>query len=323
MLRSIGSSFLALGIFATAFGVTPALAGDQPNILIMGEDADKDTVPRHSRVFNRVLNALSSELDEEGFKVYDETAVGMDITNPARVRRTDAELLTVASRIKRPPIDVVVAFQIYATVAKNAYSDIYDLSVRIPGRMLHVGTGKHLGNFEVDFGARDLPPLPVKCNRDCILEHVGKQAKEIAHELGAVLAKKLDKISPARGRDSDQYTSKKRMDDDDDDGARKTVKSSSYRCTGLTTAFSLTFKGFKSREVSEIEEHIVAFKGFDHLRPVKSGSKIIEFWYESCTEIARLNRNLRQMLEFMGLDGQVSQRGNRFNITKIATPKRR
>ncbi|MBT6531040.1 MAG: hypothetical protein HOK99_09005, partial [Betaproteobacteria bacterium] len=42
------------------------------NILIMGEDADSDTVPRNSRVFKRVLSGLSNELHDEGFNVYDE-----------------------------------------------------------------------------------------------------------------------------------------------------------------------------------------------------------------------------------------------------------
>ena len=33
-------------------------AAEKPNKLIMGEDADKDAVPRKSRVFNRVLDVL-------------------------------------------------------------------------------------------------------------------------------------------------------------------------------------------------------------------------------------------------------------------------
>ena len=38
-----------------------ALAGEQPNLLVVGEDADQDTVPRGSRIFNRVLAALTSD----------------------------------------------------------------------------------------------------------------------------------------------------------------------------------------------------------------------------------------------------------------------
>ena len=31
--------------------------GDQPNILVMGEDADRDTVARAARIFKRVFDA--------------------------------------------------------------------------------------------------------------------------------------------------------------------------------------------------------------------------------------------------------------------------
>ncbi len=43
--------------------------------MVFGDDADEDTVPRNSRVFNRVIHALRSQLDDKGFDVYDETAV--------------------------------------------------------------------------------------------------------------------------------------------------------------------------------------------------------------------------------------------------------
>ena len=177
-----------------------ALAGEQPNLLVVGDDADQDTIPRGSRIFNRVLAALTTDMSELGFKVYDETAAGMDITNPGRVRRTDAELISVAQRIPQPPIDAIVAFQIYASVQQNAYSDIKELRVRVLGRMIDVHTAKALGNFEVAVGPRGLKPLPVNCNRDCILEQVGDAATPIAHEVGIVLARKLDELSPVAPR---------------------------------------------------------------------------------------------------------------------------
>ena len=47
--------------------------GDRPNILILGEDADGDSIPRNSRVFKRVESALSLQIQSMGFDVYDET----------------------------------------------------------------------------------------------------------------------------------------------------------------------------------------------------------------------------------------------------------
>src|SRR5712691_6646156 len=143
-------------VFAVLGPRSAAVAGEHPNLLVVSEDADQDTVPRGSRIFNRVLAALTNDMSELGFKVYDETAVGMDITKPGRVRRADAELISIAQRIPQPPIDAIVAYQIYASVQQNAYSDIKELRVRIPGRMIQVQTGKALGNFEVAVGPRGL-----------------------------------------------------------------------------------------------------------------------------------------------------------------------
>ena len=94
MLKTLATG-MAFAIAALSFAPA-AVAQQQPNLLIMGEDADLDSVPRNSRIFNRVLRAIEAEMQAEGFAVYDETAVTMGITDPGRVGRTDAELITVA-----------------------------------------------------------------------------------------------------------------------------------------------------------------------------------------------------------------------------------
>jgi len=88
--------------------------GAQPNILVMGEDADPDTIPRNNQVFKRVLDALANEMNDEGFDVYDETAVTSGDLAQDRIRRTDGEIIDIARSIKRPPIDVAVIYSIYA-----------------------------------------------------------------------------------------------------------------------------------------------------------------------------------------------------------------
>jgi len=307
----------AISVFVTIFVTNPVIAGEQPNILIMGEDADRDTVPRHSRVFNRVLNALVSELSNRGFKVYDETGVGLNMTNPGRVRRTDAELITVARRVQNPPIDVIVSFQIYASATKNAYSDIFDLNIRVAGRMMHVQTSKRLGNFDVAMGPRDLTPLPVKCNRDCILESVGKHAKEIGHEVGNVLAEKLDMISPARQQSTTTGGTSTSND------ATDVVKQPGAGCTGLSTAYTFRFEGFKPDDVTTIEEYLRAFKGFDHMRPTRVNTRTAQYWYETCSDKNRLNRNVRLMIDSMDLKARIAFNGNRLIVTNIPRPATR
>jgi hypothetical protein len=165
--------------------------GEQPNVIIMGEDADKDTVPRNSRVYKRVLDALVNEMNDEGFNVYDETAVTLDDFAQGRVRRTDAEIIDIARSVKRPPIDVAVIYSIYAHGQERGYTN--KLHVRIAGRLLNVRSGRRLGNFEVDM------PEPANvapnCGRNCLLEAVGRAAAALARDLGALVVRKLDDIA--------------------------------------------------------------------------------------------------------------------------------
>lgn len=313
---------LALLVAAGLAWHAPAYAGEQPNLLVVGEDADEDTVPRNSRVFNRVLGALAAEMVQLGFKVYDETAVAMDINPPNRIRRSDAELITVAQRVQQPPIDAIVVFQIYASVQQNPYADIMDLMIRIPGRMIHVQSGQMLGGFEVAFGPKDLPPLPPRCNRDCVLEHIGTQAKQIAHDLGAVLAQKLSMLSPARGSGMPTVTEPAPIAGQPAEGVPPQVARGND-CTGLTTGYTLVFRGFESPEILQVERYLVAFKGYDHHRPVRTQGRYAEYWYETCADVARLDRNIQLMLEQMALMGRTALRGNRIEVDKISQPMTR
>ena len=176
-----------LAIMLSACSSYPAAAGDKPNLLIMGEDADQDTVPRDSRVFRRVLNGLSNQLNDVGFDVYDETAVSLDDFAQGRVRRTDAELIDIGRSISRPPIDVLVLFTIYASAQDVEYTT--KVRTRIEGRLLNVRTGQRLGNFELPSPKEwNAPP---KCSRECILEVIGEDAGILANDIGSVLAEKL------------------------------------------------------------------------------------------------------------------------------------
>ena len=137
-----------------------------------------------------VLDAVVNEMNEEGFRVYDETDVGLDNFGQGRLWRTETEIIDVARSVKRPPIDVAVTYSIYANEQERG--DTNKLHVRIAGRLLNVRSGRRLGNFEVEM------PEPANvapnCGRNCVLEAVGRDARVLARDLGAVLARKLDDV---------------------------------------------------------------------------------------------------------------------------------
>ncbi|AUM13164.1 hypothetical protein [Ketobacter alkanivorans] len=288
ILRTLCASIVALCVLAFS---APLLAGDNPNLLVMGEDGDKDTVPRSSRVFKRVLDALNEEMHNAGFNMYDETAITLGDFAQGRSRRTDAEIIDVARSVRRPPIDVAVIFQIYASAKPLDHTT--KVKVRISGRMLNVKTGQRLGNFEVDT-PQEWNAEP-ECNRECILEVVGNYSKTIAADLGAVLAEKLAW-----------------MVEGDSDGSAATGESQ------LPMAFNLIFDGFTPDDMLSIEEYIVIFSGYKSHRPVYSSARRSEIWYESTIKSAKLNRNLQKMLKELDLSGMVQFAGNTYSVKKIA-----
>jgi hypothetical protein len=317
--RTQKTSFAA-ALFALAAGLTllaaPAQAQGKPNLVVMGEDADEDAVPRGNRIFQRVIAELSETMNLRGYNVYDETAVAMGFTQANRVRRRDAELIEVARAVQNPPLDVVAVFQIYASASKSAYSDIVRPEVRIPGRLLNVRTGQSLGSFEV--AGLQLPPLPQGCDRECLLERVGAEAKAIAGDVAAALAAKLDGvIAPRRGADAGPPPV---------DaapvvplGGAVAAAPGAEACGGLPSAYVVKLNGFSAQEVQAAEEYMAAFRCYEHHRPVRSGGATAEYWYETRSDSARLGRNLRLMLEHMSAPGQVQFSGNTFLISRVAT----
>ena len=280
------------------------------NILIMGEDADPSTVARNNRVFKRVLSALSNELNDEGFSVYDESAITTDLSSQERTRRDDDEIIDVARSVKHPPIDIAVIFAIYTDTDKTAYSQ--KIYARIEGRLINVPTGQRLGNFEVEI------PGPVNarldCQGDCILEKVGENARGLAQDLGAILTTKLAHLtqrklvaSPSARSAVSAYSPT----------SPTTPLSSTNRV--LPSAYVLIFNGFTPSEITQIENNIVEFNGYSHHRPITSSLRQIEYWYETESGSAKINRSLREMLKRLGVKGRLTFSGQRFLLQKIGS----
>lgn len=292
--------FLGAALMSACAGTpTSVIAADEPNLLIMGEDADEDTVPRDSRVFKRVLAAVANQMGDAGFAVYDETAVTLDNFAQGRVRRTDAELIDIAKSITRPPIDVAVIYSIYASAREVGYTT--KVKTRIEGRLLNIKTGRRLGNFEVDSPSEW--NAPAECSRECILETVGSKSRILANDLGAVLAEKLAFMVEGP---SDEIV----LDGDDN-------------WEGLETAFAMEFDNFTPDEMEEIEEYLVVFSGYLDHRPTYTGNRRAEFWYETTSKTSRLQRNLKKAMDMLDLRTRITFSGNTYKIEKITTRDRR
>ncbi len=287
MRKALPVSWLLL----VAFGAVPAssAAVEMPKVMIMGEDADKDSVPRTSRIFKRVIDALSNQLHDNGFDVYDEAAVIGDDEARQRSRRSDAELIDIARSATRPPIDVAVIFSIYASAQELSYTT--KVRTRLSGRILNVRSGQRLGNFEVS-SPREWR-APIDCPRECVLEIAGKSGSILAQDLGAVLVEKLRALWSAPGAEGGEA------------GA------------GLPNAYALVFNNFSPDDMMTIEEYLVAFSGYRSHRPVYDSERRHEYWYESFANGSRLIRNLRKMLDHLDMRGRVTFSGATFTVEQI------
>lgn len=266
-----------------------ALAADKPNILVMNIDSDKDTVPRNNRVSKRVQASIVNQLFDAGLDVYDETAVTLDSFAQGRSRRTDAELIDISKSVQRPPMDVTVFYSIYASA--NALPHTTKIAVRLEGRIFNVRTGQRMGNFEVK-SPKEWTAEP-KCTRECILETIGDAGQILADDLGAVLNEKLQWLINA--------------DHSDDPAADNS----------LVGAYTMIFQNFTEDEVLKIEEFMLDFSGYKTHRPVYTSKRRAEFWYETTLKSAKLNRNVRKMLDVLDLRARVQFSGNTFTVQRI------
>ncbi|MBT7306583.1 MAG: hypothetical protein HN842_00110 [Gammaproteobacteria bacterium] len=304
ILRTALTVMTSAALMLGAMGLSTATQAAGPHVMVFSDDADKDTIKRGSRVFNRVLNELNSVLHSMGYNVYDEAAVSskesMDGSGgyaQGRTRRSDVEILDIARSQKSPPVDVAVLFQVYASAKDMDYTT--KINTRISGRMLAVQSGQFMGDFEVTNRFNG----PADCNAECLKEIVGNNAKKLATDLGDALRIKLDEMS-GMGSDS----------------------GSSLSSEGMKKGYTLNFSRFSSDERMRMEEFLVnIFSGYHHLRPTDCSSMHCTYWYESELSSAHLNRNLRRMLgeDEMNIKHHIKMSGNEFTIEKIATRQKR
>lgn len=286
------------------FAPLKAVASELPNLMIMGEDYDADAIPRDSRVFNRVLNELAERLNMDGFDVYDEVAVSLNDFAQNRVGRSDAELIDIARAATRPPIDIVIIFEIYASAERLDYTT--KVRTRLSGRLLDVHSGRRMGNFEIS-SPRNFR-APVNCNRECIIETVGNNARLLAAELGDVLVAKLD--------DEVSYGSSSK----EDDFAGDDQKQAGLRdgCTGRVRDVFLNFENFSEQEMLDMEDVILAkFSCYVDHRPATSFGKNHAYVFKTRLEHAKMRRNLARALEFLGMNGRVRYQGNEYTVIKV------
>ena len=275
---------LTLGLFSHSY------AADSVNLLIMIEDADKDSIPRDSRINKRVHASISQQLNQI-VDVYDETSITLNKFKQGRVRRTDAELLDIARSITRPPIDIVVVLSTYASVKTSEYAK--RARARVEGRLLNAKSGQFLDNFEVQ-SPRSWT-IPYACDRQtCMLEEMGDEAKVLGDELGLILAEKLNWLLNGESADKNAAPAVAMFND-----------------------YYLEFDGFNAQEVAIIEEYLLVFSGYISHRPTQQRHTRTTLLYRSTIGTAKLSRNILKLLDELNMRATINFDGNLFSLKRI------
>ena len=329
-LTKLAAGALLAALSLTGLSNGADAQGRRINALVMTENASEETMSRLVPVYRRVLTQLQENLNTRGIQVYDETASTMRFMAPGQARRSDAEVLSIARAVMREqPVDVVVMFEIVAAVTRDPFQpQIQYPQVRMPARVLDLRGNNLVAAFEVNMPR--LPALPLQCDSTCLFNAVGDDAKLVASELGSAIADKLaaytgggmaaqggtapGSIAPVGAPALAQPRTA-----DSTPAPQAGAAPAAPRCDALPGDTTIRFKDFTSDEILEMERNLRMFSCFVDIRPIQTGATFAFFSYRSSAGTSRLDRNLRVMLDYLNVRGQVRFDGREFEVVKVQT----
>jgi hypothetical protein len=320
-LKSAAGMLAAVALVA-GFSATAAAQPRRINAVVMLDDSDPDSMRRKVRIYRQVLAQLQEVLNTRGVQVYEEPIVSMSFQRPNNAPRSDVEAVAIARAMSaQVPIDVAVVFQIIASAQQDpVVPAIVRPRIRMPGRIVNVRSGQFVGAFEVNPSL--LRPLPNPCDQECLLETVGSDARELAGDLGTAIAQKLEGFTSGgvnASTASGPVPLPPAGPSKDAPPAQTLAAPAPPRCDSLSGEYWIKLHDFANDEILEMERNLRNFGCFEEMRPTRSGATYAEYAYRTSAGSDRLNRNLRIMLDYLGLRGQVRFDGANFDVVKVQT----
>ena len=259
--NALGMVLPALVLTLTACG--PAVAQTQYSdvpVLVAAEDENKKSVKRSSEIYRRVIGALQEGVYRTGFRVVDEESVAVDLGWKIRDRLPKMELISLAKDMNKSDkathqVRALFLFRVFAVAREKGGGTRSEVQIRINGEMYDIVGNSKVGDFEI---AERQYPAPADCLKPeqkgiCITEVVGKHAREVAADLGVVMATKLEHlrnvsvggrqvraVSGSKGSGSEAVTGERRR---------------SQRGTGghtMQVPYTITLRYFERREALTI-----------------------------------------------------------------------
>lgn len=314
---------LAVGLTGVTMACATANVATNIPVLIVAEDQDRGSVNHCNEVHSRVVGELRGSMQGYGFQMLDEQSIRATLgwndscqgaiddedRRSKHLLISDIKRMMSANEASVP----VRAWALYRIVAQRIPAGSgHDVQVRLNGELYDAQSNQYLDSFQMK---RLRFPLPDNCNRRCVYEILGDNASDIAINLGDILARKLERYSPA------QYSSQNAVDDWDSTG------SSSRTCSGLLTPYNITLRRFDRVEASTIASVMADEFPCYHSHSLKSGGEVVrKYAYQTRAQVHKLEEWLAILLADMGFksrDYVMEISGNSIDLSKIQpTPDR-
>lgn len=263
----------------------PATAMDT-RVVISGEDSDARSVSRDAEVFKRVMPMLQESLRRAGYEVIDEDMLALKVGFSFNSRRPKTELietLMVANDTQDASVQsrIAVIFAIFPDIKKG--SAFRKVEVRIRGDVYDLKNLTSLANFEYSSPkSYVIPKNPSLCDNFCVEEKIGENARDVARELGDVLAKKLDiSIAKIEGGSGN---------------------SGATASGGLTTTYNLTMVRFSTKEMLKFKKALVLNPAISELDTIASQSTQRVFSLKSSADLSDVEEAIFETLLDLDVD---------------------
>lgn len=250
-------------------------------VLVLGEDDHRNLVPRHDPAFRRVVSELQETMDRRGFRVVDEEAIAADLGWEAasyrgKVNVLEAAKLANASERAINRVRAAVLFRIEGSYRNLSYATRVDL--HLSGEIYDVRSNRFLGSFDLP---TESVTTPGRCqSASCASDAVGTRARDLASELGTVLARKLAALAPP-------------------EDVRQTAGGT------LESVYTVTLSHLSTEDALSIVDVMTdGFPGYRSHELVRSGTALRRYEYVTTAGAAEIERWLTLLLLDMGLDPQ-------------------
>lgn len=189
LLAAATSAFLdrVLAPAQPAATIQPDQTARIPRVMVVGDDGPEGSIQRSDPAFEAALAAFEDQLRRSGFAVSDGRAISTINEALDRVRRPDTEIVQLARRQQREPLDAIVVFSLFVrlefgqggpTLAGRSNTT---LSGRGVATLLRAADSANIGVFEAISPTRW--PVGFDCARTCQVQTTGAEAPLVAEAI--------------------------------------------------------------------------------------------------------------------------------------------